>query len=123
MTDVSLISPTVGLTGIDWSADEVGPKTKRTFQFTGEPIQQSIRKLYQALTMHDIALGMTFPKNGDPDLQQPQHFIVAFLNVCDKVEMHMSEDPKAAAAAYQELKILKHASDLCRDNLAALNQA
>ena len=120
MSDISLISPTVGLTSVmRFEADPSTLNRKPDYTPTGGQVHQSVRSLYAHTTIKDIALNLTIPRGIDPDLQQRTVFEASFLYAFDKVMADANADP----AVCETLKSLKAAGEQCRNNIAALNQA
>ena len=122
MSDISLISPTIGLTSIDRQHFDPGTAERRPdYTPTGKPVEQSVRKLYDQQTLKDVALDLTVMTVIDPDLLQRQNFEAALLNAYDKVAEHAARDP-GATGVHDTLKGLTEASKQFSFNTSALNQ-
>ena len=120
MSDMSLISPTVGLTSVlRFEADQTALNRKTDYTPTGGQIHQSVRNLYAHKTIKDIALNLTVPRKIDPDLRKRTVFEASFLYAFDKVMADMNANP----AVCETLSCIKDAGEQCRDNIAAVNQA
>ena len=125
MSDVSLISPTVGLTSIAWSDETVEARDSQQHDYTpiGGRVVQSVRSLYDQATLLDVARDLTEFARVDTDLRQPQRFEAALLDAFDKVAAAVNANQQEGAAALKVLEGIKDAWEQCRYNMAALNQA
>ena len=95
MKEVSLFKQDIGIASIEkLDAGRVAmPAQSEAQNLVGGKIKQTLRSLYDQVTIMDIAVGLTVPTMMDTELQRPHKFHAALREVVDKIEAYIVESP------------------------------